>query len=261
VTCTLLFFTPAVVPVMFTAKVHEPFAGSVAPARLIADEPSVEVMVPPPQVPDRALGVATISPDGNESVNATPVSATELAAGLVMVNEIEVEPFSGMDEAPNDVEIDDGEATLRLADAVLPVPPLVDVTTPVVLERLPEAVPVTFTEKVHELLAASVAAVRLTEPEAAVDTIVPPPQLPLSPLGDATTRPAGNVSVKCTPLSETVFAAGLVMVKVSEVVPLSEIEGAPKDLLMVGGAKTVMLAEAVPPVPPSVEVTAPVVLF
>lgn len=34
-----------------------------------------------------------------------------------------------------------------------------------------------------------------------------------------------------------------------------------KDLVVVGGATTVMLADAVPPVPPSVEVTAPVVLF
>ena len=56
-------------------------------------------------------------------------------------------------------------------------------------------------------------------------------------------------------------AFGLVMVKVSEVVPFSGIADAPNALLMVGGEATVMLAEAVLPVPPLVEVTLPVVLF
>jgi hypothetical protein len=79
--------------------------------------------------------------------------------------------------------------------------------------------------------------------------------------GVATTRPVGSVSVKATPASATVLAAGLVMVIVSEVVPFSGTLGAPKAFAIEGGATTATLAEAVPPVPPSTDVTAPVVLF
>ena len=64
------------------------------------------------------------------------------------------------------------------------------------------------------------------------------------------------------PVRNSSTVAGLVMPKVSEVVPLSGMEAAPNDLAMEGGgAMTDTLADAVPPVPPSVEVTAPVVLF
>ena len=51
------------------------------------------------------------------------------------------------------------------------------------------------------------------------------------------------------------------MVNVSEVVPFSGTLAAPNALAIDGGATTLMEAEAVPPVPPSVEVTLPVVLF
>ena len=50
---------------------------------------------------------------------------------MVMVRE--VTPFSEILAAPNAFWIVTGEATLRLAVAVLPIPPLVDVTFPVVL--------------------------------------------------------------------------------------------------------------------------------
>src|SRR5436853_251649 len=70
-----LFLTPAVVPVTFTLKVHVPFAGRVAPVRLIVPEPAVAVMVPPPHVPASPFGVATTSPAGRLSVKPTPVSA------------------------------------------------------------------------------------------------------------------------------------------------------------------------------------------
>ena len=46
--------------------------------------------------------------------------------------------------------------TVMLADAVLPVPPLVEVTAAVVLFFTPEVVPFTFTEIEHELLTATV---------------------------------------------------------------------------------------------------------
>jgi hypothetical protein len=75
----------------------------------------------------------------------------------------------------------------------------------------------------------------------------------------STVRPVGKVSLKPTPVSAAVVF-GLVMVKVSEVVPFSGMVDGLNELLMVGGATTVIEALAVVPVPPSVELTAPVVL-
>ena len=49
-----------------------------------------------------------------------------------MLNVSDVVPFSGIVAAPNALAIEGGEATVRLALAVLPVPPLVEVTAPVV---------------------------------------------------------------------------------------------------------------------------------
>src|SRR5439155_8795264 len=76
----------------------------------------------------------------------------------------------------------------------------------------------------------------------------------------ATVSPVGSVSVKATPVSGSTLAAGLVIVKVSEVVAFSAILLGLNTLAIDGGASTFTLAVAVPPVPPSVEVTLPVVL-
>lgn len=86
-----------------------------------------------------------------------------------------------------------------------------------------------------------------------------PPQIATEAL--ATVKPVGRVSVNATPVRATVFAAGLVIVKVSEVVAFSEMLDGLNTLAIDGGATTLTLAEAVPPVPPSVELTLPVVLF
>ena len=116
--------------------------------------------------------------------------------------------------------------------------------------------PVTVVEKVHDPLAAMVAPVRVTLVEEAV--IVPPPQVPITPLADS---PAGSVSVNATPLSATVVF-GFVIVNDSDVVPFNAIVDAPKLLVIDGGAPTVIIAVFdVEPVPPSVELTFPVVLL
>ena len=86
-----------------------------------------------------------------------------------------------------------------------------------------------------------------------------PPQIVAEAL--ATVRPVGRVSVNATPVRATVFAAGLVMVNVSEVVAFRAMLVGLNTFAIDGGATTLTLAEAVPPVPPSVEVTFPVVLF
>jgi len=131
VTCTLLFFTPAVVPCTLTTTVQLPLAAIVPPLRLIEPEPAVAVTVPL-QVLLNPFGVATTRPAGRLSVKATPLSATPVF-GFVMVKVSDVVPFSGIVAAPNALAMDGGETTVKSAEAVLPVPPLVEVTFPVVL--------------------------------------------------------------------------------------------------------------------------------
>src|ERR1700682_360827 len=104
--------------------------------------------------------------------------------------------------------------TVTLAEAVPPVPPSTEVTAPVVLVFVPNVLPVTFALKVHEALAPSVAPVKLTLPDPALAVIVPPPQLPVSPFGVETTRPAGSASVKPTPVNGAT-TLGLLIVEVS----------------------------------------------
>jgi hypothetical protein len=135
-----------------------------------------------------------------------------------------------------------------LAEAVPPGPPSVEETALVVLFFAPRVEPVTFTEKVQLVLDASVAPVKLTEADPAVAVMVPPPQEPVIPLGVATANPAGNASVKPTPL-RSAFKFGLVIVKLRLVLPPIEMLAAPKALAMVGGfgVVTVILAVAEPP--------------
>ncbi len=157
----------------------------------------------PPQLFVNPLGVATTSPEGSVSVKATPVSETELAAGLVRVKVRLVIPPSRTLEAPNALLMVGGATTARLAEAVLPVPPSVEVTFPVVLFLAPAVVPVTFRLKVQEALDAKLAPDKLIAPLPALAVIVPP-QLLLSPLGVEITRPAGSVSLKPIPVSVVV---------------------------------------------------------
>jgi hypothetical protein len=196
-------YWPAAVPLTFKASVQVDPDAMLPPVRLILVDPATTV-VTPAQVFVRPFGVATTKPVGSVSVNATPVSATALATGLVIVKVSDVVPFSGIAAAPKALAIDGGATTLIEAEAVPPVPPWVEVTLPVVLFWVPADVPVTFTENVHELLDASVAPVKLTTLVACVDVIVPLPQLPVRPLGVEITRPAGNVSVKPVPVSAVV---------------------------------------------------------
>jgi hypothetical protein len=129
-TVTLLFFTPSVPPETFTLNVHDALAANVAPARLTLPDPAKAVIVPPPQLPANPFGVATTNPAGNVSVNATPVNPDE-EFGLFTANVSEVEPFNATLAAPKVFVIDGGDATEILADAVFPVPPLVEDTAPV----------------------------------------------------------------------------------------------------------------------------------
>src|SRR5260370_7434330 len=84
-----------------------------------------------------------------------------------------------------------------VAEAVLPVPPLVELTLPVALTLLPEVVGVTFTVRAHEL-PGIVPPVRLIEVLFAAAVNVPP-QLLGAPGRAATRRPAGNGSLTPPP--------------------------------------------------------------
>jgi len=212
----------------------------------------------PPHTADVAF--ATVRPVGSVSVNATPLSATALAAGLVMVKVSDVVAFNAMLLGLKTLAIDGGATTLIEAEAVPPVPPSVEVTLPVVLFCVPAAIPVTFTENVQEVLAARLAPVRLITFVACVAVIVPPPQVPVKPLGVEITRPAGSVSVKPTPVSDVVVLL-FWMVKLKLVEPFSGMLAAPNALIMTGGPVTVIDAFDVLPVPASVEVTWTLLFF
>src|SRR5712691_3881786 len=136
---------------------------------------------------------------------------------------------------------------------VVPVPPSVELTAPVVLPLLPAVVPVTSAENVHVEPAAGDAVnvppdkLMLLLPATAV--IVPLPQEPITLGVAATATPAGKLSVKPTPLS-ALAVFGLVMVKLKVLLEFNATLVGLNPLLIVGGATTVMLAFEVLPVPP-----------
>jgi hypothetical protein len=145
-------------------------------------------------------------------------------------------------------------STVREVAEVSPVPPFVDDTVTLLLFT-PVVVPVTLTENVQEAPAAKVAPERVTLPDPAPAVIVPPPQLPVTPLGVDTNRPAASVSVKLTPVSATA-AFGLLIVKLKVVVPPTPMAAAPNFLIMVGDAMK-MAAQSVTETMLLARVTAP----
>src|SRR5258708_14939714 len=124
VTCTLLLITLAIVPVTFTVMVHEVLEARVPLARLTVPDPATAVAVPPHPVLTSPFGVATTRPTGRLSVNAIPVSAMVLAAGLVMVKFNLLEPFNAILSAPNTLAMFAGESPVTLASACVPPPQL-----------------------------------------------------------------------------------------------------------------------------------------
>src|SRR5256885_2285512 len=121
-------------------------------------DPAVAVGVPP-QVLVSPLGVATSRLAGKVSVNPTPVSATVLADGLVMVIVRALVPFTTMLAGVKALTVVGGVTTFRVAVLlVAPVPPSVEVIVLVVLTASPAAMPFTVTVSVHELFAARVMA-------------------------------------------------------------------------------------------------------
>jgi hypothetical protein len=165
-----------------------------------------------------------------------------------------------MSEGVNALAIEGGATTVRTAVLlVVPMPPSAEVTALVVLLFVPAVVPVTLRLTLQEPLAATLPTLRLRLPLPPTAPVTVPPQVLLRPVETETTSPAGNVSLNAIPLSADVF--GLLIVKVSDVDPLSGTLVAPNVLVRLGGATTVMLAFEVLPVPPSVEVTCTELFF
>src|SRR5205085_1250059 len=144
----VLFFTPSVVALTCTVTEQNPLARFVGIEALVrgrngggpagANAPPLNVISDPPMapvtVPPQVLSSidATCNPAGKVSLNAIPVSVT-LSLGLPMVNCRPTVPFSPTASAPKVLLMLGGKATVTSAEAVLPVPPLVEVTLPVVL--------------------------------------------------------------------------------------------------------------------------------
>jgi len=228
--------------------------------------PAVAVTVPPQVLLTPGVAattnVALPAPllKGSVSLNATPVrSPAAVVFGLLMVKVTVVVPFSGMLLAPNALLIVAGATTVTVALAVLLLPPSVELTCTELLLS-PAVVPCTFTETAHEALAASVPPDRPTELAPAVAVGVPP-QVLLRLGVEATTSPAGRLSVNDNPLSVTLLF-GLLMLIVNKVVPFSGIFVGANVLATLGGLATLSVAVLlVAPVPPLVELIAPVVLL
>jgi hypothetical protein len=152
---------------------------------------------------------------------------------------------------------------VSVAVAVLPVPPLVDVTC---TELRPPVVAVTSTENVHEPPGAIVpdASVTVPEPPTAVTELPAPHWLAAGETFGtaATVIPAGaNASVNATPVRPTVFAAGLVIINVKVELPPGVVFAGVNALAITGGATTVNVAVllTVPATGVCVEVTPEVV--
>ena len=188
---------------------------------------------------------------GTVSLNAIPFSAT-VVFGLVIVNVKLVVPFSGMLAAPKAFAIVGGATTVMDAFDVLPVPAFVEVTW-TLLFFTPAVVPWTSIETVQLAPGISVAPLNDTDEDPPI-AVAMLPQLLLRFGEEATTNPAGRLSVNATPFSVR-FTLVLVSVKVRLVVPFRGIVAAPKAFAMVGGLMTVRLAEEVDraPVPAAVE--------
>ena len=126
--------------------------------------------------------------------------------------------------------------TMSCAKAELPIAWFEEIG-PVALFCVPTPMALTLTEKLHEPLTVSVPPVNAMLLPAAVTF----PHEPVSPLGVATARPEGSVSVTAMPV-RTDERFGLDSEKLKVVVPPNGIELAPKPIARFGGR--------VPPPPP-----------
>jgi hypothetical protein len=249
----VLFFTPVDVAVSVTRNVQLAPAGIAALAKLTANACGPTPGAPPQLFDTDGVG-ATLNPDGSGSANVTPVNGV-VVFGFVNVNVNVVFAPTRTGDGLKAFASDGGNATMTDSFAVLPVPPSVEVTAPLVLFFVPAVVPFTFTCTVQLPEAGIDPPVNATEPLPAVAATVPPHVFD-NPFGVPTTNPLGRLSLNATPDSP-VAEFGFVIVNRSVVVPLIGNTDLPNTLAIDGGDTTNTDAVALVPMPPSVELTAP----
>jgi hypothetical protein len=173
-------------------------AGTYPPDKLIAADPEPVPLSAPAQLLVTVEGLATTRLLGKLSVNAAPVSGMPL--GLVMTRlSVEVPPIR-IDAGLNDLVIVGVPMTCSVAVLLGPYVPEAVVRLPVVLRYLPPLAAVTATVMLQVDRMETDALLKDIEFEPAVAPVTVPRQVLLIAGVPATTRPAGNASVKETEL-------------------------------------------------------------
>lgn len=255
-TVTELIAIASIVPLTFTLNEHEAVAG-IVPVILMTLLPGVAVMVPAPHDPVSPFGVLTTKPVGKLSVKLT-VSET-VALGFRILKLRVVPPPTGMASRLNILLITGGATTVMLAEPGLPGPPSMDVTLLVELFSTPATIP--FTTMFNVQVPKGGRVIPLAVRTLGVNVSALAGHTPPDVTGPTAASPEGRLSVKPTPVSATV-GFGFVIVKVRIVFWFRGTVGAANFLVSVGGATTVILAEApVPELSLSLAVMALVELF
>ena len=261
--------TPLVVPLTLTETVQEVLRSNDTPSipRLVA--PATGTVVNAAAAPQSvaielaAGGLAISNPVGKLSPKVIPVKSV-VVFGLLIVKVRVVLPLIGIAPTAKPLLSVGAEITVSVSAAVLPEPPLLEVTTEDVLSLIPPTVATTSTLTTQFVSGVTDAPekVRLVAPATGAKGGVGDPQLVADSAGVAATcKPSGSrLSVKPTPVS-VVRTSVLSIVKVKVLVSPTRIVFGLKALLMAGGAITTRLAVLeVRPVPPSVELMTEVML-
>jgi hypothetical protein len=129
----VLILLPAPVAVTLIENVHPALCASAAPDRLMTMVFGVAVIVPPPQLPLKPFGVAIARPDGNVSLKPMPVNAVDVLGLLIVKVSVLLAPTTTL-VGLKPALIVGGPTTVSIAVLlVVPVPPLIELTTPVAL--------------------------------------------------------------------------------------------------------------------------------
>ena len=181
--------SPDVVGVTFTVTLQEAPIARFAPESEILFPPAFATRTPP-HVVLAPLGVLINSPAGSRSLNPTPVSGTGFNSVFERVMVKMEDPPTRTDGGEKVLIRLGGAMTVKLAEALVPVPPGIEETGPVMLFFKPGEVPFTETVIVQLELPATFPPTRVI----VVGVIVSvPPQVLVAPIALAVT-PEGSVS-------------------------------------------------------------------
>jgi hypothetical protein len=217
------------VPVILTVSVQVDDGAMVPPPKFRVVSPGVAFHVPV-QVEPIPAGLATCKPGGKLSEKLTPVRGT-LLFGLLRVKVSCDRPPNGIVVGRNAMLTVGGAATVIMALAVLPVPPFPELTV-TLLVSTPDVVPLTVATTVQEFPGVAMDAPPSEIVPELLTAVTDPLQLLLGTGGFTTTMPLGRLSINVIVVSAPGFAAGLVIVKVTVVVPPTGIDDAPNALVI-----------------------------